>query len=188
MKEGLEHNQDSVIERLPQLATKKYSFETGTAEEGFAIFKKFVQELRDKNPDLSYPSDSVIDRIGPNKLERLVAYITNEKDEAVGAIIGNAEPGHFDGLWFIIDPEHQQTEVGKELIESVATDFDEVKLLANVADVPREADSERKGKRQEALIRYYRRLGMEPDTESESFKYSKLPGGPMPMVWRKNPK
>lgn len=186
MKKTFEHIGDNTAEIPPQREAIKYAFETGNAVEGFNAFNEFVKQLREKNPELSYPSDAIIDRISPDNYARLVTYIMKDHDETVGGIIGNAEADHFEAFWFMVAPEYQNTEIGKLLLKSMFGDFDKIEMVASVKDIPQAVDRNRQVSRQKALVRYYEQLGFHPNTEAESYQYSDMPGAPMPMVWERD--
>jgi GNAT superfamily N-acetyltransferase len=187
MKERIDVPQDLTENSAESsnISVKQYTPETNSAEAGFELFRDFVHRLREEYPNLNYPEDNIVERIAPKEGGALVTYIISDTELAVGVAIGRASGNSFQGHWFIVDPKYQNTDVAPRLMTQVAADFDEVRLLASVADVPRDANKERKISRQNALIRYYQKLGMNPDLESESYQYAHMPGAPMPMVWKK---
>jgi hypothetical protein len=174
-----------------------------TGKEGFNIFKNFMCDLRNKYAGKDYPEDSALDRINPESVTscNLLTYISYFNNNLAGVLIGDDEKGSFSGKWLAVDTKYQNTDVAKKLISSIQSDFDKINILASTfggekTEFPindKEFTKFTKTKndkidRQNALIRYYKKLGFKPDISSECYKYSNIPGSPMPMVWTKNNK
>jgi GNAT superfamily N-acetyltransferase len=173
-----------------------------TGEEGFDVFKNFMRNLRNNYPQKYYPKNEVLDEINPKQKNdssnNLLTYISYLNNNPAGVLIGDDRKELLFGYWFAVDPKYQNTDVAKKLISSIQSDFDKVKIIAftfggeKTKNPTNDEEFEKylktkkdKVDRQNALIRYYTKLGFVPDSSSESYKYSNTPGSPMPMIWKK---
>lgn len=162
------------------------------AYDGFLAFKDLIHSLQLKYPDKSFPTDEVMDRMRSNDYyndRALTTYIAESGNTRLGGIIGRDEGKRLKGLWYVIDPENQNTQVAKKLLEAVAHDYSEVSLLASTFGYDKTLDDyenyEKKGRRQQALISYYKRLGFEVDTSETSYSRYGDETSPVPMIWRR---
>lgn len=164
------------------------------AEDGFLAFRDFIRDLRTKYPDKSFPSDETLNLLNPPGSSHydLTTYIAEVGSNIAGGAIGRAHGRRFEGKWYAIDPEFQNSEVTKKLIGAVQKDYDEVTLLASTFGYDKGWENdrrlERRGRRQQALVEYYKRLGFVVNAESESY-YPRVieidSTSPVPMIWRR---
>lgn len=185
----------NINEYEPEIKIEKIA-----GKEGFDVFKNFMRNLRNSYPQKDYPEDEVLDEINKKKNDssnNLLTYISNFNNNPAGVLIGDDRKKSLFGHWLAVDPKYQNTDVAKRLISSIQSDFDEINIVASTFGGEKTKnptnDEEfekylktRKDKvdRQNALIRYYKKLGFAPDSSSESYKYTNTPGSPMPMVWK----
>ena len=180
MRENL---QESEPEKESGKRFEVRKIESNNSTEGFVIFQEFMRNLREKYPDRYYKTEEIVNRIERMKTISYVAFSEDEK--VVGVMNGNEKEDGFHGQWFVIDPEYQNSGISQEIWGMAFKDFDKISILTDVFGLDKESSQEEKVSKQKALTRYYEKLGFTPDVNSESYKYSKVPGGPMPMVWVK---
>ncbi len=165
-------------------------------EAAFTSFASFMQKLRSKYLSDDFPDEETVNRINPSNEDspgiNMIAYSALLNNETVGIIVGEDQADTLKGDWYVIDPEYQNSEVKKSLIEAVRNDYRRITLLASIQDKsPVKKDDpdyfektiKWKTSRQQALIRYYKRLGFKPNVHSELYEHSsREPYYPMPMV------
>lgn len=158
-----------------------------TAFEGFSIFNDFIHKLRGKYPNRHFPNDVTIENINPltKGIQNLDTFAAYDKDESVGVVIGENVAGVFNGQWVIIDPSYQNSEVVKMLFEAVKSRYDSIKIIAHAIGEKSDLGPERLISRQNALVELYKRNGFRIDEKSKAYKYSLMPGGPVPMIWER---
>lgn len=155
--------------------------------EGFYLFKDLIAQLRAKYPGRQFPNEEIIERINPEKTEgkHLATYLAYDGDEPIGGVIGEDFISYLKGLWLVVDPSYQRGVTARKLIEAVGNDYQKITLLASTFAGKKEASEEKQIARQQALVEYYKRLGFTEDTTAETYRYSHIPGAPVPMVWHK---
>ncbi len=196
IKEGREESFENIdIVRWSDNNFNKDTLAIPYSEIGFINFKAFVDKLRDKYPDKYYPTEEIIDRINPidgiGAVRNLVTYIVqDDKNAPIGGIIGEDKGKTYQGLWFTIDPEFQNTTVVKKLLHSVQLDYDRVTLIASTFGYDKTDNPTKQheiyARRQKALIRYYERLGFRIDITSKAYIQTDDPTVPIPMIWEKD--
>lgn len=170
-------------------------------EKAFPALFDFTKRLRDENIEAEIPNEETVNRVNPkNKTEdvsgNVIAYGVAVGGKTVGIIFGKEQGDLLEGDWYIIDPQYQNTEVKEKLLEIVSKDFKRITLLAArqgevtvPKDVPDYMDAliKKKSSRQQALVRYYEKLGFKRDTSSE---FNNSPHrqlyDPVEMVWELN--
>lgn len=160
----------------------------GLEEDGFLRFRDLMERLRKRYPLRDYKSSEIVSRIKPsseNGNHHLATYIASSGQREVGAIIGIDSGTKYSGKWFVIDPEFQNTDAARRLLEEVRNDYDEVSILASTFGLADDAGLDRLGARQQALVRYYQSLGFEINTRSELYRQDAQDFSPVPMIWRK---
>jgi len=169
-------------------------------EKAFTSLSDFTKRLRSENEETEIPDEAGINRVNPKNKEdngsSLIAYGIAIDSKTVGIIFGQEQDSLLVGDWYIIDPQYQNSAVKEKLLEMVSKDFKRVTLLAMrqgevmvPKDVPDYIDAliKKKSSRQEALVRYYEKLGFKRDTSSE---FNNSPHrqlyDPVEMVWEFN--
>ena len=167
-------------------------------EKAFSTLSDFTKRLRDENIEAEIPDEEGVNRVNPkNKTEdtvsNLIAYGVAVGGKTVGIIFGEEQGDFLKGNWYIIDPQYQNTAVKEKLLEMASKDFKRITLMAirqgEVTvphDVPDYMDAliKKKSSRQQALVRYYEKLGFKRDVSSEfnNSRHRQL-YDPVEMVW-----
>ena len=177
------------VQNETSLPEKSGDFETrrvaggNPSEEGFNVYVEFIEKMHEKYPDHDYPYSESLKKIEGVKL---VAYVSlDSKGETVGVLNGEKNDRKLTMSWFIIDPECKNTNVAKELWNMAFADFDKIQLNAEVFGLERGLTDEQRASRQNALVRYYKRLGFKPDKDAPFYEHPYNPLKPMPMIWEK---
>ena len=144
------------------------------------ILESFMREMRNKYPDKEYYS--IDEDLAEGK--EIISYVVRNPEGGVeGVINGEKEQdGQFKVFWLITDPQYQLDKPAEKLWEKVFSEYDRIRLYSQVFGVERDATITQRLSRQQALIRYYKKLGFEQELGSES---SVRPNGAIPMVWEK---
>ncbi|OGZ63170.1 MAG: hypothetical protein A3C58_01865 [Candidatus Staskawiczbacteria bacterium RIFCSPHIGHO2_02_FULL_34_10] len=189
MGEKISQPEELKIETESNLERKdKLEFQRFDGEEGFNLIREFMEKMSEKYINNEYPNKEIIERINPEKNDekKIISYGAFQNNKLVGILTGDKKGNVFlEGLWFVIDPECKNREIGEKLWEMAFSDFEKITLLTNVFGLRKNELSKKRETKQKALIRYYEKMGFIPNTNTESFKYSKVPGGFMPMIWEK---
>lgn len=165
-----------------------------SAQQGFDAFSAFIAGLKAKYPDRYFPRQQVLDAVNPTHPSsqtsdtNLVTYLAYKGDsQVVGGIVGKDEIGRMKGYWLAVDPDYQNGETIKKLLERVQEDFDEVSLQASTFGYDNNLSEKRQVHRQNALVKYYERLGFRVDETNETYQqYRHVPGVQVPMIWKKD--
>jgi len=147
--------------------------------EGYSVYGELMRRLHKEHPDMDYFVGELRDDVPA------VAYVAHDlKNEIIGVLNGEKKNKDLEVFWFVIDPEYQNSGVAKELWDMVFSDFDNIRLVASVFGSKNDATEKYLMRRQNALVRYYERIGFKIDEESPFYSPKNLLAG-VPMICKK---
>ena len=173
---------------------KSGEFRESYSQLGFEYFKEFIKSLREKYPDRQWPTDETLNLIDPEAeqttTQSLTTYFASDGDTIVGAATGEGLLDWCEGHWFVVDPQYQSTGVAKKLIETIQAEYNTITLLASTfgqkSDIPLGELSERKPRRQQALVAFYQRFGfVVNNTPLMDEIRTRFPDAPVQMIWHR---
>lgn len=157
----------------------------------------FVTQLQAQNPNHKYPNKTHLEEFDPKNPKRfkdveknLRAYLGKEDSKNIAIALGEEKNQGFELDWLFIKPEFRNGEVADKIFKILFEKYAYIKLLASAqfGYKPKFDDSQidkNRVSRQNLLVEYYKKRGFQEDKDSEIYKYSDVPGTPMPMIWKK---
>lgn len=149
-------------------------------------FLDFVNELKRKYPNNSYPGEELI-RYQVD-IYALEAYFASQGGSTVGSMLCENHPNppdpYLEISWLVVDPKAKNESIGSKLISSAKSRHDKIRLFAENFGNPKETIGAKKASRQEALIRYYAQMGFRPEIPLQENRLRKK-GSALSMVWEK---
>ncbi len=158
-------------------------------KENFLLAKTFLDQLNEEYPELHFSKSDFIEAFNPERTNRqAVTYAAQAGGKIIGVLMGEEISGAEEevndvkkllrGQSFIINPRFQNTNVARSLMEQVQRDYTDIIMtpvpLGGKEYLAGEDFSEdKRHARQEALRRYYKKLGFEDRDRSSSMYWKK---------------
>lgn len=174
---------DETYRKIDPVQAEKENLLEIVSENSPDKFISFLQFLRANHPDYSYPLDEhVLKALEEGQTE---VYLAQQNHRVLAGLVGSSFPEGFIVEYLVSDPDVKQSDSGKKLIDSLKHKYEKIFLLADAFGQRTTLESGRKNHRQEALIRYYSKLGFIPNPEAWYHNETRLKGESMYMVWEK---
>ncbi len=160
-------------------------------------FIEFLSELAAESPKHEYPQKRLLEEFDPENPRRfegvertLRAYIAEENAKKIAIALGEENDKDFELDWLFVKPKFRNGAATGKILKSLFEKYRSIRLLASAQFGYEPKNDEllidrNRVVRLNSLVEYYKKWGFEEDTNAETYKYSEMPGMPMPMIWKK---